>query len=274
MFGYIKVYKPELRIKEYEMYKSVYCTLCKRLGKKYGLLARFTLSYDFTFLSLLKMSLEDATVKTERKSCPFNPLKKCNYCTDNLDTFDFSAAAAQIMLYYKAYDNVKDEKGLKRVANIIFKRLLEGNHKKAAQRFPTLENIIFEYVTKQCQLEKDTNTSLDAAAEPTANALAKLFAECSFDATQKRILERLGYCLGRFIYITDAYSDLDADIKFKRYNPLIYKENPKETAVQQLYASINDAKLTFELLEIHKFKNILGNIIYLGLEDVLKKETN
>ena len=51
MFGYVTVYKPELKVKEYEAYKGVYCTLCKRLGKDYGFLSRLTLSYDFTFLA-------------------------------------------------------------------------------------------------------------------------------------------------------------------------------------------------------------------------------
>lgn len=272
MFGYIRVHKPELRIKEYEMYKAVYCTLCKKLGKDYGLISRLTLSYDFTFLALLKMSLEENSVTTERKPCAFNPLKKCNYCTDNQDAFDFSAAAAQIMLYYKVCDNVCDENGLKKFVNIILKGFFSSTHKKASGKFPGLEEVVRDYISAQQLLEKENNPSLDNAAEPTALALGKIFQECSSDFSQKRILHRLGYSLGRFIYILDAYCDLSADKKKGRYNPLIFKDNPRESVEQQLIASINDAKLSFELLEIHKFKNILGNVIYLGLEEALKKE--
>ena len=58
MFGYVRACKPELKIKEYETYKAVYCSLCRLMGREYGLWSRFTLSYDFTFLALLNMSLK------------------------------------------------------------------------------------------------------------------------------------------------------------------------------------------------------------------------
>lgn len=57
MFGYIKPFKGMLRVCEYETYKAVYCGLCKQLGREYGPFARLTLSYDFTFLALLDLSL-------------------------------------------------------------------------------------------------------------------------------------------------------------------------------------------------------------------------
>ena len=37
MFGYVTVYKPELKIKDYSLYKGVYCTLCKRMGREYNI---------------------------------------------------------------------------------------------------------------------------------------------------------------------------------------------------------------------------------------------
>ena len=100
MFGYIRACKPELRMKEYELYKAVYCSLCKKLGKNYGIFARFTLSYDFTFLAMLQLGMNDANVCMEQKRCAFNPLKKCNYCKDDT-ALKMPAAAAMIMLYYK-----------------------------------------------------------------------------------------------------------------------------------------------------------------------------
>ena len=112
MFGYIKIAKPELKIKEYETYKAVYCTLCRTLGKEYGIWTRFTLSYDFTFLALLNMALSDGCDEAERKHCVCNPLKKCNYCKND-EKIKMPAAAAMIMVYYKLLDNIADEKGIK-----------------------------------------------------------------------------------------------------------------------------------------------------------------
>lgn len=77
MFGYVRACKPELKIKEYETYKAVYCSLCRLMGREYGLWSRFTLSYDFTFLALLNMAMTDGCDPVERGRCFFNPLKKC-----------------------------------------------------------------------------------------------------------------------------------------------------------------------------------------------------
>ena len=79
--------------------------------------------------------------------------------------------------------------------------------------------------------------------------------------------------MGRYIYLLDAVCDLQDDIKQNSYN-VLKGVDIKERAVPQIYFSINEAGKAFELLDIKKYKTILGNIIYLGLEDVFKKELN
>ncbi len=271
MFGYIKVYKPELRLKEWEMYRAVYCTLCKNMGKRYGFLTRFTLSYDFTFLCLLNMALNEKNIDVCRKKCTVNPLKKCNFCQNNDDDFAFPSAAAMIMVYYKFADNTIDEKGVKKLLYKLLKSLFSKAHKKAAQDFPEVENIIKEYISEQANIEKSDNDNLDMAANPTATALAKLFMLCSNENFNRRALERLGYCMGRYIYICDAVADRSDDIKKNRYNPLKNDDGYIERAEIQITAGVNESVKAFELLDIYKLKNILGNIIYLGLENTKKE---
>ena len=76
----------------------------------------------------------------------------------------------------------------------------------------------------------------------------------------------------------DAACDIEKDIKTNSYNVLKFeakcntKEYIKEKITPQIYFCINEAGKAFELLEIKKFKDILGNIIYLGLEETFKKE--
>ena len=53
MFGYVNVYKDELKIKDYDTYRAYYCGLCKMLGKRHNALARLSLNYDLTFLAVL-----------------------------------------------------------------------------------------------------------------------------------------------------------------------------------------------------------------------------
>lgn len=273
MFGYIKVSKGELKIKEFELYRGVYCSLCKALGKKYGLISRFTLNYDFTFLALLNMSLKDGCDMFSQKRCTFNPLKKCNFCK-SFDNFEMPAAAAMIMAYYKLLDNIADEKGFKKLLYKMLKPFLKSANKKAKAQFPYIEEIVADYIAEQTLLEQQNCTETDRAADPTAKALSKILELCSEESSQKRILNRIGYCLGRYIYLLDAFCDLEEDIKKGSYNVL--KNKPKEEIVPyiktQIAFCINEACKAFELLEIKKYKPIIGNILYLGLEETAEKE--
>ena len=275
MFGYIKADKPELKVKEYETYKAVYCSLCKQLGKSYGVLSRLTLSYDFTFLALLDMSLKGGCDGFVQKHCVFNPLKKCVYCK-NTSGLEFSSAAAMIMLYYKILDNIADEKGFKKVGFFILRPIFSKAHKKASQKYPDLENAISEYIAEQNALEKADCKELDRICDPSARVLSKIFSLLSEDTSQKRVLERLGYCIGRYIYILDAACDLNEDKKNGAYNVFLFEntDNIKDRVSSQLYFCINEATKAFELLDIKKYKPILGNIIYSGLEQTFLKEFN
>ncbi|MBQ8304455.1 MAG: hypothetical protein IJX79_05900 [Clostridia bacterium] len=273
MFGYVRAYKPEMRVKEFEMYKAIYCSLCKKLGKTYGILSRFTLNYDFTFLCLLELSLSEKPCELCRKNCTFNPFKKCNYCTDLSEGFDLPAAAAMIMLYYKITDNIEDEKGIKRLGARVAKMVFSSSHKKAAKAHPETEKIVADYIAEQREFENQGKFDLDAAADPTAKALGKIFLLFGKNSADQRILRRLGYCIGRYIYIIDAVSDYESDLKHGSYNPFNGHKVQEmiESAKQAVNLSAAEAARAFELLDICKFKDILGNIIYLGLEETSKE---
>ena len=272
MFGYVKAYKPELRIKEWEMYKAVYCSLCRELGKNYGVLARFTLSYDFTFLALLNMSLTDGFPDTIRKCCALNPIKKCNYCKNKQDSLSFAASSAMIMLYYKLLDNLEDEKGISKLKYLLTKPSFTRAYKKAAKNNAAVDNIFKEYYKAQITVQSKSDCGIDAAAEPTAVMLSKVFELCGADEFGRRALSRMGYCMGRYIYILDAAKDLPEDIKKHSFNPYKNNENYKQDANRQINICIAEAIKAFELIEIKQLKDILGNILYLGLEDTAKKE--
>lgn len=275
MFGYIRACKPEMRIKEFELYKAVYCSLCKEMGKTYGIFSRFTLSYDFTFYALLNMALKTDACDITRKACTCNPLKKCQYLS-NLNDMKMPAAASMILCYFKLMDNIKDETGFKKFKYILVKPFIVSAYKKASRLYPELDNVAKNYIENQNRIEKENCNNIDMAAEPTANCLAQMFRLLSNDELQKRCLDRVGYSIGRYIYILDAAVDLEEDIKLKRYNPLKEMhqrgEYSKEFIAGQLNICVGEAAKAYELLDIKKFKNILDNLIYLGLQDTFKKE--
>jgi hypothetical protein len=254
------------------MYKAVYCSLCKRLGKDYGIFSRFALSYDFTFTALMELALSDGFCGTKRKSCTFNPFKKCTYCIND-EPFALSSAALIILGYYKIKDDIKDEKGFKRLTAKLKKLLFNGPFKKAKAKFPEVENISKEYFLNQEKAEIKGAT-LDDAAEPSSIMLSKLLPLCAKEENDKRVLSFLGRLMGRYIYLLDCLVDREKDIKKGAFNPIsdLNKKEATEKIKAQLYIVINEAKNAFELLNIKRFKNILGNIIYVGLEDTMLSE--
>lgn len=287
MFGYVRAYKPELRVREYELYKAVYCTLCRQLGHAYGPFARMTLSYDFTFLALLGLSLREECTGFEKKRCAFNPLKKCNYCKGGGEQVDFAAAAAMIMLYYKIRDNVDDGKGFKKLGYRLLLPLFGHTRRKAARLYPEVEAVVKEYIDHQNALERENCANVDLASEPTAAALSKLFALCAPKPEAVRPLERMGYCIGKWVYLIDAAADLERDLQTGNYNPLRFTAEGAEPdagfirqaqkrAIANMNVCVAEAGRAFELLDIRRYRGILENVVYLGLpqsqKQVLEKE--
>ena len=272
MFGYIRVYKPDLKISEYETYKSIYCGLCQQLGREYTPLARMTLSFDFTFLAALNMALaEDKPVYTKRK-CPANPLKKC-IMADLREIQSHCCDCAVLMLWYKLEDDLKDHGTASRLRAAALYPAARLAYRKAAQRRPELDQLIGNSMRLQAETEAACTASVDLASEPTAQVLSGLFSTLSEDPVQKRVLERLGYLLGRYVYLCDALDDLEDDREKGNYNPFLADQSARpeqiETAIGTLYLTIAEAAKTFELLELKRFEPILANILYLGMKETV-----
>ncbi|MEG0115579.1 MAG: DUF5685 family protein, partial [Hydrogenoanaerobacterium sp.] len=154
MFGYIKPFKPQMRICEYDTYKAVYCGLCKQLGHSYGIAARFTLSYDFAFLSLLDMSLLDEPPKFCKERCFANPLKK-RYCCKSDEASRLSACTAMVMLYYKVEDNYRDLGFLGKALMLFIKPFTSAALRKAKTEYPVLDEIVADILKKQLVFEEN-----------------------------------------------------------------------------------------------------------------------
>ena len=64
---------------------------------------------------------------------------------------------------------------------------------------------------------------------------------------------------------------MNDDLKTGSYN-VLKNGYDKEKIENQLYFCINEACKAFELLDVKRNKTILGNILYLGLEETFKSE--
>ena len=108
MFGYVRLYKPECKFREYEYYRGVYCGVCSALGRCGGACARMTLSYDAAFLALVRLALEGETPRFAKKRCLAHPLRRH---TEALPTHaaELSARASLILTFYKNTDDLADD---------------------------------------------------------------------------------------------------------------------------------------------------------------------
>lgn len=283
MFGYIKPLKPEMKIKEFDTYQAVYCGLCRQLGSSFGPAARLTLSYDFAFLSMLSMALQEETPCFARRRCFVNPLKK-RFCCSCGSSSRLSGSTAMIMLYYKVRDNLHDSGPAGRLLAVLALPFAARARKKAAREYPQVEEAVSRCMQLQARVEASGTPLVDEAAEPSALALSAVLRILSDDPVQKRVLERLGYLLGRWVYCVDALDDLEEDLKSGNYNPFLKAwglsgKSPLpagclEEAVASLYATTAEIAASYELLSLYRYKPILDNVIYLGLKnsiDIIKQ---
>lgn len=270
MFGYVTAYKPELKIKDYEAYKGVYCTLCKEMGKEYGLLSRFLLSYDGAFYVLYKMGIRNEKTKAEQSRCTFNPCKKCLKITSDSDIYKTASAITVILAYFKLKDNLNDSQIFKKLFLYLLLPYFSILKNKAIKKQPQVYKTIEKGMQEQFEFEKETEISLDKAADPTAKMLAWLF---SFDE-DKELAEKsrqFGYQLGRVVYFLDAFDDYKDDMKSGLFNPFKASQNIEEDAKISIRLSVGELTTVMQNVTFNKFSPIIDNIIYDGLNYQLER---
>ncbi len=275
MFGYVKPYRPELKIREFEEYKAVYCGLCKELGRSYGLFARFTLSYDFAFLSMVLAALDESICISSKKCrCIAHPFRKQSCCRRN-GAISLSATAAVVLTYYKLLDDVSDRGFFKKISALLMLPFAKKARKKAVSQVGealALDEAAKIMTKKQRELEAEKCPVSDKAAEPTAKFLEAVLAITAGGNENERILKRFGYLLGRYIYLCDALDDIDDDIKKSNYNPFIYaEEGAVESAKSALFLTTAELESDLSLLELHQYKGIIENIVCLGLRSEVER---
>ena len=273
MFGYMTADKAELRLREYEYYRGVYCGLCRALGKCGGQCARLTLSYDFAFMALVRMAIEESSPEFEKRRCPVHPTVKRPMAMTNA-TLEFCAAASILLSYGKIKDDLSDEKGSKKLRARFAKPFIAAMRRKPSKKYAELETRLASGLAELNEYEKNCQEpSVDRPAEIFGDMLSDLFAY-ELDGSREKIARKIGRHIGKWIYITDAIDDYADDVKLGRFNPIAEaygKDGLSNTVREGLVAS-----LTYELMEAEKafdlidypdrdIKEVISNIIYLGM---------
>lgn len=279
MFGYVNINKPELLVKDFYKYKAYYCGFCKTLKSRYGYLGQMTLSYDMTFLIILLSSLYESNPELKKQRCVVHPIRKQNIISNDITQY---AADMNIALTYHHFmDDWKDEKS---VGGLTGARLLKRYYRKINRKYPRQCSKISECLTSLQKCEQNGITDIDTVSRCFAELMAELFIYRQ-DMWEER-LRKLGFYLGKFIYILDAYDDIEKDRKSGSYNPLLTlyeKESFEADCRKMLTMVMAECSNEFEKLPCLTDIYILRNILYEGVwtkfnrihdERVRRKEQN
>lgn len=265
MFGYVRPNRDELKVRELREYEAVYCGLCYTLGKRHGFLARMFLSYDIVFLAML---LNNRGPEWTRCRCPARLWcrKKDCVCAVGLEA---AADAGTILSYWKLRDTVADGRWWERLGARVLSLMLRPGYRRAAHARPEFAQTVQSCLEELHSLEQEKSMSLDRTADTFARLLAAA-APASGDTARDRALEQALYHIGRWIYLLDAWDDLEEDRRSGSYNPILarFPENSEEDRNYlrtTLRHSLNLACAACALLELGHWRNCVENILYLGL---------
>ncbi|MDO4333534.1 MAG: DUF5685 family protein [Eubacteriales bacterium] len=265
MFGYIIVNKQEMKFREYDCYQSYYCGLCQNLKERYGRSGQITLSYDMTFIILLLTSLYEPETEQDCCKCIAHPLEA--HSTRQNQFTDYAADMNVLLSYYKCLDDWTDEKKFSRRAAAGF---LKKKNDRISEKYPEKAEKIYTLLEQIRLYEKAGERNIDLASGCFGEIMGEIFAYRQDEWEAE--LRRMGFFLGKFIYLMDAYEDMEKDAKSGNYNVFLYKreEYPDEESFEKgAYTILNmmmaECSRAFEKLPIIENVEILRNILYSGV---------
>lgn len=263
MFGYININRGELSPENLAIYQSYYCGLCHSLKKNSGIKGQMFLNYDMTFLIILLTGLYELEDVSKEFVCPLHPGKKRR---DRINAATEYAAEMNVMLaYHNLEDDWRDDKAY--VKHTI-SQVIKKDYKRIVEKYPRQAEALEHYMERLQACEQNKEYNLDLIAGLTGEMLGEIFV-WKEDVWADE-LRCMGFYMGKFIYLMDAYEDLDKDEKNKKYNPFskMRAENPGdyETLSKLILTSMmSECSKSFERLPILLHAEIIRNILYSGV---------
>ena len=283
-------FKPELKYREYDAYKMYYCGVCKSIGRNFGQLSRFGLVYEAAILAILLdvASCNIVNTKISRAGCIAHPYKK-SFFVENSDCVDYAAAVNVLLMYFKLQDNWQDDR---KFSALSAKAAIKRGFKKASKKYEIAADSIYISINQLNKLEKNNCSSIDEASEPFAAMMSSLFKWLDNDSlvnnnTKLDLLGKIGYNVGKWIYLIDAVSDFYDDKKKGSYNVLLKGDNTNNfssatddisftlqmcmanaaEAYQELIR-ITDKEIDTNNINYINAKGVIDNLLYVGIRHI------
>lgn len=261
MFGYITVNREELKVRELDRYQAFYCGLCHALHRRSGRTGQLTLTYDMTFLAMLLGALYETKEQEGEGRCIPHPAKKHRYLTGTMTAY---AADMNVLLaYHNLLDDWIDDR---RISRFAAAGLLKERVRRIKKAYPRQAEAVESYMKALAACQKEAADDIEAGAVLTGRMLAEIFVRKEDKWAPQ--LRQMGFFLGKFVYLIDAYEDIDKDMKSGSYNPLKAlrdRDDFDNYCRQILMMQMAECCRAFEYLPITRDAGILRNILYSGV---------
>ena len=275
MYGYIRFYGDELKMKDLRLFKAYYCGLCHTLKHNYGQRGRMLLSYDMTFMAIFIDAVSGEKLSLDRLTCPVSPWKK-KLTILNSRGLEKAAFLSILMGYYKMEDVWQDDRmPLAKVAMALYKKAF----RRTSDQWPETAAIIEEKLREFYQNEKTSGIGLDELTHPFAELIA-LVLSSDAEEGQKDVFYKIGYHAGRWLYFIDALDDLPKDVTKGSFNAFTatlpysaptwqqFYEAAKDDIYANLFVSLDEIHRYLKFLNIKQHRELIENIFYLGIRSV------
>ena len=262
MFGYIRYSKPDLTFREFHIYRTYYCGVCKMIKKNFGELPRVTLNYDIVFISILLSAIYLEEDKYSLERCAISGFKKKKLACN--EYIDYATYVNIMLVYHKLLDNYLDDKSIQA---LFASKLLRKNYQKVVDKYTYKAEVLQDGLSRMQALEKNKLATL----ENMSNIFGEIFGELFVykDDEHAEILRKLGYSIGRYVYILDSYEDLEDDIRKKRYNPLTSydKDNISSIVEREIELLLSEIEIMAKDLKLRRLEGLVCNVLVLGLRN-------
>ena len=221
-----------------------------------------------TFLAILLGALYESSETLQKRRCMLHPAQAHEERISEMT--DYAADMTILLSYEKAADDWQDDRSAK---GLLLKEGLKKRAEEAAERWPRQAKSLRENVAALRTAEKNCIYDIDAVSSLTGNFLAEMFVReekpPETDIWQKD-LRRMGFFLGKFISLMDAWEDRDRDRKRGSYNLFVQREKQgvpcsHQEVKQILTDMMAQSASAFERLPIIENTAILRNILYAGV---------
>jgi len=268
MFGYVRPLKPELLVREFSRYKSIYCGICKQIGHDYGQLPRLALGYDLTLLAVLLLSIAESQPQEDLEGCILNPLVRKPIARGGA-ILELCAGLSVLLAWQKARDDVRDGQAPR---GLLLQGALYRAWRKTRKRYPEYERIIADELAVLHR--KEQGEPDPGAGEVFGHLLERIFYQASAlaadDPEIRSGIGLFGRYLGNWIYCLDAIDDLADDCNNENWNP--YRRFPPEEARATATAALQDLEMAMDrtaaLFPYRRDSGLLANIVLQGLPAV------